>query len=193
MRIGCRWGSHVVQMPRLKLQTLHALDVPGVLAAASDPQAQRWLGWADKAVTQARRWQEQGFLDVQPGRGFKRRVKDEDWLLAAVDPAGERLAGAVRFNGQTGEVGGWLAPQFRGHSLGADLFAGAAEFAHQHLGIAAVIAGTETSNAACIGALSAAGFIPVAGPQTHALPDGRVTPARWFRHESSSASYCWRV
>jgi len=165
----------------------------GVLAAASDPHAQRWLGWTDKAVTRARRWQEQGFLDVSPGRGAKRHPKGEDWLLAAVDPLGERLVGGVSFHKKTGEIGGWLAPQFRGRGLGADLFAGVAEFAHQHLGVPSVIAGTETSNAACIGALSTAGFLPMDGPEKHVLADGRVIPSRWFRHESSSPSYCWRI
>jgi RimJ/RimL family protein N-acetyltransferase len=179
-------------MPRLRLQTPRALDLLGMSAAASDPQAQRWLGWPGKSVTTARRCQDQGFLDMPPGRGAKRHPKGEDWLLAAVDPVGERLA-AVSFDRKTGEVGGWLAPQFRGRSLGADLFAGVAQFAHEHLGVPSVVAGTEASNAACIGALSAAGFIPVAGPETHALPDGRVVPARWFHHESSSSLCCWRV
>jgi RimJ/RimL family protein N-acetyltransferase len=45
-----------------------------------------------------------------------------------------------------GEIGGWLAPWYRGYGLGASLFAGAAEFAHYHLGIARVTAGTETVN-----------------------------------------------
>jgi hypothetical protein len=39
-------------------------------------------------------------------------------------------------------------------------------------------------NTACIGALTAAGFIPAAGPATHTLGNGRVATARWFRHES---------
>jgi RimJ/RimL family protein N-acetyltransferase len=95
-----------------------------------------------------------------------------DWYLAAVDPEGDRLAGAVGIYTGTGEVGGWLAPQFRGRSLGVDLFAGAAQFAHQHLGVASVRAGTEADNAACIGALSAAGFLPVEDPETRAF-------ARW--------------
>jgi hypothetical protein len=46
------------------------------------------------------------------------------------------------------------------------------------------------SNAACIAALASAGFIPAAGPDTHSLPDGRVAPVRWFRHESAYPTVC---
>jgi RimJ/RimL family protein N-acetyltransferase len=91
---------------------------------------------------------------------------------------------------ETGEVGGWLAPRFRGHGMGAALFAGAAELGHRHLDISVVIAGTELSNIACSGALTSAGFIPAEGPETHALPDGREVRARWFHHESDQTAWC---
>jgi RimJ/RimL family protein N-acetyltransferase len=78
------------------------------------------------------------------------------------------VAGAIELDPGTGEVGGWLAPWFRGRGLGAGLFVGATEFAHQHLGIAAVTAGIESSNAACIAALVSAWFIP--------QPDRILTP-----------------
>lgn len=61
---------------------------------------------------------------------------------------------------ETREIGGWLVPEYRGRGLGAALFTAAAELAHRHLGIAAVRAGTHPGNAACIGALTAAGHDP---------------------------------
>ena len=159
-------------------------------AAASDPQAQRWLGWTDQHVKGARQWT--GLLGVKPGQGrwLPRAPDSREMSLAAVDPSGRRLAGWIEFDRETGEIGGWLAPEFRGRGLGAALFGGAAEFAHHHLGIAGVLAGTEADNAACIGALSAAGFTPAAGPEAHTLPNGRVTAARWFRHESARPARC---
>ena len=165
-------------------------DLRAMAAAASDPQAQHWLGWTDQFVQQARQWT--GLLEMEPGEGgsLARALDRREMRLAAIDPSGRRLAGSIRFDRDTGEIGGSLAPAFRGRGLGAALFAGAAEFAHHHLGIAGVLAGTETENTACIGALTAAGFIPAAGPATHALEDGRVITARWFRHESVRPALC---
>ena len=179
-----------MQMPGLRLQTPSEVDLLGAIAAAGDPQAQRWLGWADRDVRRVGQWT--SFMDATPGTGRKpRRLgKGTVLLLAATDPAGERLAGAIEVSRETHEIGGWLAPRFRGCGLGAALFAGAAEFAHHHLGIPSVIAGTEPGNAACIGALSAAGFITATGPETHTLPNGRVVDARWFRHESGQPARC---
>jgi RimJ/RimL family protein N-acetyltransferase len=189
----CGRGHHFVQMPGLRLQTPSARDVLAMAAAASDPQAQHWLGWPDQLVRQARRWT--GLLDVEPGKGSRHpgASDSQEVTLAAIDPSGQRLAGGISFTRETGEIGGWLAPGFRGLGLGAALFAGAAEFAHHHLGAASVLAGTEAENAACIGALSAAGFISAAGPEAHTLPNGRVITSRWFRHESGRPALCTGV
>jgi RimJ/RimL family protein N-acetyltransferase len=177
-------------MPDLRLQSPSVQDARAMLAAASDPHAQRWLGWPDQIVQQARQWA--GLLGAEPGEGrwLPRSASSREMPLAAIDPSGRRLAGWITFTRETGEIGGWLAPGFRGRGLGAALFAGAAEFAHHHLGAASVLAGTEAENTACIGALTAAGFIPAAGPETHTLPNGRVTTSRWFRHESVRPALC---
>jgi RimJ/RimL family protein N-acetyltransferase len=161
-----------------------------IVAAASDPQAQRWLGWQSRQVV--REGQRERLLASRPGRGRVLPQPDEHggWRLVAVDPRGGRLAGATWCDQNTGEVGGYLAPQYRGRGLGPGLFAGAAQFAHQHLGIASVTAGTERGNAACIAALTAARFAPAPGPGTHPLPDGREVLVLWFRHEAASPSRC---
>jgi RimJ/RimL family protein N-acetyltransferase len=174
----------VLHTPALRLQTPTVPDFAIIFAAASDPQAQRWLGWTDVMPEP----------DLEPllarpvGQGSA--LLRTPPCLAAIDPADGRVAGAIEVDPDTGEVGGWLAPRLRGHGLGAGLFAGAAEFAHQHLGIPTVTAGTESSNAACIAALASAGFTPAVGPDTHTLPDGRVIPSRWFRHESAQPTIC---
>jgi RimJ/RimL family protein N-acetyltransferase len=89
-----------------------------------------------------------------------------------------------------GEVGGFLAPRFRGRRLGAELFAGAAQFAHYHLGEEHVYAVTEPANAACVRALLLAGFTPADGPEVRRLPDGRVVPACWFQHATGQPTQC---
>jgi RimJ/RimL family protein N-acetyltransferase len=186
----CGRSRHVVQMPDLRLQSPSMQDGRAMAAGASDPRAQRWLGWTDGHVLQAQQWTD--LLDAEPGRGRRlpRAPGSREMCLAAVDPSGRRLAGWIEFTRETGEIGGWLAPEFRGRGLGAALFGGAAEFAHHHLGAISVLAGTEPANAACIGALTAAGFIPAPGPETHTLPNGRVAAARWFRHESVRPALC---
>jgi RimJ/RimL family protein N-acetyltransferase len=186
----CARGGHVLHVPGLRLQTRATRDLPIIQAAGSDPKAQRWLGWRPETlVPEGRR---ERLLAGKPGRGrilSQRNEAGGHWLVA-VDPEGGRLAGFVFCDRGAGEIGGSLAPEFRGRGLGVSLFVGAAQFAHQHLGIAAVIAGTEPGNAACIAALGSAGFTPAHGPSTHRLPNGRVVPSLWFRHGASRPSRC---
>jgi RimJ/RimL family protein N-acetyltransferase len=185
----CGRECHVLHMPGLRLQTPMKRDVRIMYASASDPQAQRWLGWTGPAVIPQWDLEHQLVRTAGRGRAFP-RVPGPRWYLVAIDPAAGRVAGAFAVDGDAGEVGGWLAPRYRGRGLGSGLFAGAAEFAHQHLGIPSVTAVTEISNAACIAALASAGFIATAGPDTQTLPDGRVVPVRWFRHESAYPTVC---
>jgi RimJ/RimL family protein N-acetyltransferase len=186
----CGRGHHLMLMPGLRLQTPSMRDLRAMAAAASDPQAQHWLGWTDQTVQQARQWT--GLLDAEPGKGGRvpGTLDGKVIPLVAIDPSGRRLAGGMTFTRKTGEIGGWLAPGFRGLGLGSALFAGAAEFAHHHLGADSVLAGTEADNSACIGSLSAAGFTSTAGPDAHTLENGRVVAARWFRHESGRPAFC---
>lgn len=162
-----------------------------MFAAASDPQAQRWLGWTGQAVLPERDLER--LLARPAGQGAfpsRRYLSGPVIHLVAIDLADGRVAGAIGVYRDSGEIGGWLAPRFRGRGLGVGLFAGAAEFAHQHLSIPSVTAGTETSNAACIAALAGAGFTPAAGPDVQTLPNGREVPTRWFLHESARPAMC---
>jgi RimJ/RimL family protein N-acetyltransferase len=182
-------GRHVLHAPALRLETPTVGDFRIMLAAASDPQAQRVLGWTGREVVPER--DREYLLALPQGRGrvLSGMPGPQCWL-AAIDVADGRLAGAISVDRDTSEVGGWLAPRFRGRGLGTALFAGAAEFAHHHLGIPSVTAGTEAGNVACIAALASAGFFPTAGPDTHTLPNGRAAPSRWFRHESAQPAMC---
>jgi RimJ/RimL family protein N-acetyltransferase len=179
----------VVRTERLRLQMPTGRDLKIMLAAASDPRAQRWLGWrADEVMAEAAR-EQLLYLGAGEGRVVP-QATEQRWYLAAVEWATGRLAGAVGCDSGGHDLGGWLAPQFRGRGLGRELFTGAAEFAHHHLGLASVQAGTEVSNAACIAALTSAGYVPAAGPPSHQLPDGRTVSARWLRHDADHSSHC---
>lgn len=186
---GCSGGHHVLRTRSLRLQSPTERDLKMMMVAACDPEAQRWLGWSGKRiVAEADR---ERLLTLRPGEGRRlTRTPESQWYLAVIEWATGRLAGAVGCEPDGRELGGWLAPHFRGRGLGSEMFAGAAMFAHQHLGVASVVAGTEVSNAACIAALMSAGFSPADGPQTHRLPDGREVPTRWLRHDTDQPARC---
>ncbi|WP_349497654.1 GNAT family N-acetyltransferase [Amycolatopsis taiwanensis] len=156
-------------------------------AAASDSVAQRWLGWLPELVVPENR--RATLLAKGPGRGLP-WANTEQWFLIAIERASGRIVGAVGIIKQRQEVGGWLAPAFRARGLGRELFHGAVTFAHHHLGLATVRAGAEITNSASIGALTSAGFIPTTGPDWHQLPDGRVVPTQWFRHDTERPTTC---
>lgn len=184
----CRRDDHIVLTVNLRLHTPTVRDRAIMQAAASDPEAQRWLGWPARVlVPEPRR---DGLLAMKPGRGRRQSLNLDHWWLAAVDRASGLVAGGAGLGAVSLEVGGWLAPGFRGRGLGAELFAAIAQFGHDHLGLTTVRAGTEPANVACVAALLAAGFEPAQGPQTHHLPDGRVVPSCWFRHDAGQPARC---
>jgi RimJ/RimL family protein N-acetyltransferase len=185
----CRSGSHVLVIPGLRLQTPTPLDLRIAYAGASDPQAQHWLGWRPESIVPER--DRERLLGTKPGRdGRGVQIGGGEHMLIAADSRRRRFIGYVSCDVQTGEIGGWLAPEFRGRGLGTVLFACAAELGHRHLGFTTVTAGTESSNKACIGVLTAAGFTPMRGPKTHTLPNGRQTEASWFRRDCDRPARC---
>jgi RimJ/RimL family protein N-acetyltransferase len=183
----CRRGHHVLVSAKLRLQTPTRRDMTIMRAAASDPEAQRWLGWPARLLVpepdRAR------LLAMEPGQG-RGAGGYLDLVLCAVDRASGLVAGGAALDAHSLEAGGWLAPAFRGHGLGRELFAAIAQFGHDHRGMARVTAGTEPANAACVAALLAAEFEPDQGPQVQYLQDGRAVPARWFRHDTGPPSRC---
>ncbi|MER6465513.1 GNAT family N-acetyltransferase [Streptomyces sp. NPDC001288] len=172
------------------------LDVLAVLAGASDPEAQRWLGsHADDVVTDDRL--RRALIDLGLGvegarvpAQLPRHLLLESFqpsagrveLLIAVRLDDGRYAGSLSLITNTGETGGWLAPHARGLGLGVELFEAAAMLAHDHTGIHTVRARHEPENTASARALSGAGFVPTEGPPRHTLADGREIEARWLHH-----------
>ena len=181
----CRHSRHRFHTERLVWCHPTGHDLLAASAAASDPQAQRWLGWPpEQLVAEQHR---AALLARRPGTGTG--WASDPWRLIAIDRASGRLAGAASVN-QEHQIGGWLGPQFRGRGLGRELFLGIATFAHHHLGIATVQAGTEPANTASLSALISAGFVATGRPTTHRLPDGRTVPAQWLRHDVDHPTTC---
>lgn len=188
--LTCRRNYHVLLTVHLRLQTPAVRDLAIMNAAASDAEAQQWLGWPEQQVLPA--GHRDRLLTLEPGHRPGPSRYGDSWLLVAVDRVTGLVAGAAALNVRTLEAGGWLAPGFRGHGLGAELFTAIAEFGHEHVGIATIRAGTETANAACVAALLAAGFGPARGPEVHRLPSGRAVQARWFQHDTRLPARCRR-
>ncbi|WP_160311092.1 GNAT family N-acetyltransferase [Streptacidiphilus anmyonensis] len=180
--------------PRLKaVPARDALDFAAAYAGAYDAEAMDWLGWFERPRPEVVQW----LLEVTEHNRARRsrelpaslrsvrhwRRKDSAFFVL-VDRAEGRCAGAVSVQVKDGEVGGWLAPRFRGVGLGTELFRAGADIAHEQLGMTTVRAGTQRSNTACRRALEAAGYEAAEGPSHHTLPDGRTVEACWYAHQA---------
>ena len=186
----CTRGRHVVRTERLLLRTPTEWEMAAAQAAASDPVAQHWIGWAPEAVMAKE--DRRRFLQVVPGTGPDREWPDAAYLVA-IHPRVDRIAGMVtvsRIEGRGHELGGWLAPTFRGRGLGSELFRAGLELGHQHLGLRGIRAAVEAENVGSLRAVGAAGFGAVPGPPTYVLENGREITARWFSHEVERADRC---
>ncbi|MFJ9034737.1 GNAT family N-acetyltransferase [Streptomyces sp. NPDC102274] len=200
----CGHHRHTIRTGRLLLYTPdNLLDLAAAAAAASDDQAQRWLGFTPQqvvvdpevrqALTEMRPGDRLIELSSLPGhltQPYEPQQREDSVLLVAVRLDDGRYAGCVDLAVGEGAIGGWLAPHSRGQGLGAELFGAGALLAHAHLGLDTVRAGTEVGNTASRGALLRAGFIPGEGPAQHTLADGREIDACWYRHLDGPVSRC---
>ncbi|MFJ3306764.1 GNAT family N-acetyltransferase [Streptomyces sp. NPDC086549] len=195
----CGHRRHTLRTERLLLYTPETwLDLAAALAAAADPEAQRWLGWDKNILTDAQA--RETLLQLRPGDTDALRSSPfaRSLLVRPVEPRADlaetlvgvrlsdgRYAGTTELHPGTGEIGGWLAPHSRGQGLGAELFGAAALLGHAHLGLETVRAGHETTNTASARALAAAGFVAGDGPPRHTLADGREIDSLWLRHTAT--------
>ncbi|NEA24175.1 GNAT family N-acetyltransferase [Actinomadura bangladeshensis] len=191
---GCAGGRHVIRTPGLVFRTATWSDQRRIAATGSDPQAQRWLGWGPESVLGED--ERERLLAAPAGRGRGRfglpspRVETR---LIAIDPERGTTAGAVSLSPLSDEVcemGGHLAPAYRGRGLGAELFTAGLALAHRHLHFGEVRAGAEPENLASVHSLWRAGLDPTLGPDTHRLSDGRVIPSVWFANVEPNPTWC---
>jgi RimJ/RimL family protein N-acetyltransferase len=187
----CVERRHFVRTERLLFRTPTEWEMAAAQAAASDAAAQRWIGWSPESiVAQADR---RCYLAVVPGSG-----PDREWpdfaCLVAIHRTTNRCAGMVAISHipERGyELGGWLAPAFRGRGLGSELFGAGLMLGHQHLGIARIRAVAAEANVGSRRALVAAGFNPAEGPATYKLENGRdIQSCCWYQHRVPETRRC---
>ncbi|MFC9078450.1 GNAT family N-acetyltransferase [Streptomyces sp. NPDC057062] len=192
----CGHRRHTLRTGRLLFYSLETwLDLAAALAAGSDPEAQRWLGWDKHIMTDPK--VREVYVQLRPGDTDSLRtypavqrllrhpvepVPDQAVALIGVRVDDGRYAGFAELEPDTGLIGGWLAPHARGLGLGVELFGAVASLAHTHLGLRTVRAGHEPANTASARALAGAGFVADDGPPRHTLRDGREIDACWLRH-----------
>ena len=196
----CGHRRHTLRTERLLLYTPETmLDLVAAMAAASDPEAQRWLGWRPSDLVGAHARED--LLRLRPGDPDELRASRSAGHLLSLPyepgPGGVELligvrlddgryAGATELGPGTGEIGGWLAPHARGLGLGTELFRAAAILGHAHLGLETLRAGHEPANTASARALAKAGFVAADGPARHTQPDGREIDARWLERTTTA-------
>jgi RimJ/RimL family protein N-acetyltransferase len=169
----------------MHLRLATAGDLALFLTAASDAEAQRWLGWRPELLrtTSAREpWR------AGPSTGGVQL--DGDLLMLSASCRGYYVGGVELKPG--GNDDGWsaedmqlgivVAPVFRQLGFGTELLRRAVAHAHQLLKVDRVVAGCEREHARCAAALGAAGFRSIPGPPRHVLPDGREIDSLWFGH-----------
>ncbi|WP_165965925.1 GNAT family protein [Actinomadura sp. 7K534] len=190
----CSGGRHVITTPRLLLRSLTMADIPLTEALGSDPEAQRWLGWAPEDIMPEDERDHLLAAPVGAGRSrFGLPSRRVELGMLAIDPEYGLPAGAFFLTPESEarcELGGYLAPRYRGRGLGAELFAAGLALAQQHLHFTEVRAGVEPENVACARSLWRAGLDPADGPETHVLQDGRVIPSAWYSDVTPNPVWC---
>ncbi|MFF7981975.1 GNAT family N-acetyltransferase [Streptomyces sp. NPDC007901] len=191
----CGHRRHTLRTARLLLYSPESwLDLAAALAAASDPEAQHWLGWEEERVLgeQAR----EALLALRPGDtdALRSSARIHRLLAHPIEPGPDivpligvrtddgRYAGVIEMDPGSGQVTGWLAPHARDQAFAAELFGAAALLGHAHLGLRTVRAAYDPRHAETAQALSAARFVPDDSPPHHTLPNGREVDIRWVRH-----------
>ncbi|WP_245633977.1 GNAT family N-acetyltransferase [Amycolatopsis jejuensis] len=188
----CDRRGHAFALGRFLFRTPTAWEYAAAVACGSDPDAQRWLGWLPGSVVAEPMRTEA--LRVTPGTGPEWTKPDPQSVdVVAIDLTAGRCAGLVSVHaGEDGgpETGGYLAPGYRGHGFGRELFAAGLVLAHEHLGLSRVRAGAEVGNVASGRSLEAAGLRRVAGPPHYTLPNGRAGAAWWYQHDVAWPRQC---
>jgi hypothetical protein len=117
--VRCQGHVHIVRTPSLLLRTPTRRETQIATACGSDDAAQRWLGWEEAHVCPE---DSRATLIASPteGKEFPNEpVLPHFWRLIAIDPRNLAVAGEVGITGipdEPPQLGGWLAPAYRGRT-----------------------------------------------------------------------------
>ncbi|WP_368862513.1 GNAT family N-acetyltransferase [Frankia sp. Mgl5] len=191
---GCGGRSHVLRTENLYFRTPIAWDLPAAQAAALDDDAQYRLGWTTPGEATPSGPARTRALNTAPAvaTGHRRAHPTLPYGLVALTSRRDRYVGLVALKHDPGtcEVGGYLAPAFRGQGLGRELFGAGLRLAHEHLGTATVTAECEIDNVAATRSLCSIGFVPSRDPEPRELPNGRVVIGCRFRRSTTAPTRC---
>ncbi|MGI5323532.1 GNAT family N-acetyltransferase [Actinomadura nitritigenes] len=189
----CAPGRHALATPRLFLRTATLADALPLLAAGSDREAQRGLGWPARQIVpawrrrRALRWR----MAMRPVSDGAPAVPLPN-LYVALDRERPRLAGALGISPigeDAGIAGGWMAPAYREGDLFGDLVDAWRELAHHHLGLLEVRSAVTPDNVEGVEAVRRTGF--AAGEsEVLTLEDGRTVPVVWYVSSVTSPVRC---
>ncbi|WP_160574025.1 GNAT family N-acetyltransferase [Actinomadura physcomitrii] len=189
----CAPGRHALATPELFLRTATHADALPLLAAGSDPEAQRGLGWPAHLVVpawrrrRALRWR----MAMRPSSNGAPAIPLPN-LFVALDRERPRLAGALGItpvSEGTGRAGGWLAPAYREPGPMAGLIEAWREIAHRHLGLTEVRCSVDPGNEVAIEAVRRVG-LTAAETEDITLDDGRTVPLVWHVSRDTSRAQC---
>jgi RimJ/RimL family protein N-acetyltransferase len=111
------------------IRPLRETDVPALVAACQDPEIARWTRVPSPyTVEDARQFLAIAASEAAGGRG----------LALAVTGAGDRLIGTIglmELDGETGEIGYWIAAEARGNGVAVRATVLLRDWAHTALGL----------------------------------------------------------
>jgi RimJ/RimL family protein N-acetyltransferase len=183
-------GLHVTESPRLWIVSGRESDLDSFTEFASEPQAQRWLGWRREHLRPTRVGPTAKPLDhpygiFQPGLGFL--------FFAAVNRQNMHVIAGFSIDASTPAghtVGGVVHHDYRHQGYGREALREVCTLAHRHFGIAQLHAVCESTNAASQRWLASCGFVAAEGPAIHTLPNGRLIDSLWWRRTDPHPVRC---
>jgi RimJ/RimL family protein N-acetyltransferase len=174
-------GVHRMRQARLTIASARLRDELASGHLLRDPAGSHWMGWgpADVPKIPTRPDRDPVYplaAGYQPFVGVHRRTGH---LVASI---------TLHATGDGGySVGGMVDPQYRGQGYGTEALFAVCAIAHQHFGIARLIAANERTNLASRRWLSGCGFTETDGPPTLLLPNGRVVESVWWEQIDPTA------
>lgn len=191
----CGHRRHTLRTARLLLYSPESwLDLAAALAAASDPDAQQWLGWEEERILGEEAREALLALRLGDTDALRSSVRIRRLLARTMEPGpgtvplirvrtdDGRYAGATELDPASGQLSAWLASHARDQAFIVELVGAAAVLGHTHPGLRTVRVAYDPRHAETAPALTAARFVPADGPPRQTLPNGRETGIRWVQH-----------